>query len=42
MVTVQGWQAKDGSKTANAKSVKLASGKVFSAGSSHDSGKPIS
>jgi hypothetical protein len=35
-VTVEGYLAKDGSKMANAKTVKFADGKVFNAGSSAD------
>jgi hypothetical protein len=36
VVTVEGYLAKDGSKMANAKTVKFADGKVFNAGSSAD------
>jgi hypothetical protein len=35
-VTVEGYLAKDGSKMANAKTVKFADGKLFNAGSSAD------
>jgi hypothetical protein len=39
-VTVEGWQAKDGSHLANAKSFKMPDGKTLSAASSYDgSGK---
>jgi hypothetical protein len=35
-VTIEGWLAKDGSKTCNARSVKLPSGKAVFAGSSNN------
>jgi DNA/RNA endonuclease YhcR with UshA esterase domain len=38
-VTVEGWQAKDGGKVANAKSFKLPDGKTLSAASSFGQGK---
>jgi len=37
-VTVDGFRAKDGTNTCNARSVKLASGKRVFAGSSYDTG----
>jgi hypothetical protein len=39
LITVEGWLAKDGSKTCNARSVKIPGGKSVFAGSSNDSGK---
>ena len=38
-VTVEGWQSKDGSKLANAKSFKMPDGNTLSAGSSFGQGK---
>ena len=38
-VTIEGWQAKDGSHLANAKSFKLPNGKTMSAASSYGAGK---
>lgn len=35
-ITIEGWLAKDGSKTCNAKSVKLPDGKSVFAGTSYD------
>lgn len=38
-ITIEGWLAKDGSKTCNARSVKLPDGKSVFAGSSYDKDK---
>jgi hypothetical protein len=39
-VTIEGWLARDGSQSANAKSVKFDTGKTLSAASSYDGGHP--